>query len=324
MPKIIRIISTVAGTALAIAIAPVAMAQTTVQGGPLTNLNSAGDKIHLALAGYPTAHGLYIYQAVQPAAGARPTQINTASQIWVGTDKGATDPKGDIVLTVDNGHAWGADCAHQVCGIFVRLDHTAPMDTSEDQFIPITFAAASATATSATLPADTLTVKIDGVDAKENVPGKIAYRQVVTFAATSGSGTSVTLKSYTPDLCPVTGNTVTALKGSGQCDIAATSAGNATTAAKTSHFPLIVGLGVQTANVGRVGFKVKVGASWTLAKATNFGETITYKALTKNCSISGFTLKALKVGACKISASAPATANYAAFSATDSFGISKK
>lgn len=319
-----RILATAAAAALAIVVAPAAMAQTMVQGGPLTNLNPAGDKIHLALSGYPTAHGLYIYQAVQPTAGARPTALNTATQIWVGTDKGATDPKSDIVLVVDNGHAWGADCAHQVCGIFVRLDHTAPTDTSEDQFIPITFAAATATTTTTTLPADTIAVKIDGVDAKENVPGKIAYRQVVTFAATSGSGTAVTLKSYTPDLCPVTGNTVTALKGSGQCDIAATSAGSATVGPKTSHFPLIVGLGVQTANVGHIGFKVKVGASWTLAKVTNFGETITYKALTKNCSISGATLKAVKVGACKISATAPATANYKAFSATDIFVVSKK
>ena len=319
-----RIISTVVAVALALFVAPAALAQTTVQGGPLTNLDPAGAKIHLMLSGYPTTHGLYIYQAVQPTAGARPTQINSASQVWVGTDKGATDPKGDIVLVVDNGHAWGADCAHQVCGIFVRFDHTAPTDTSEDQFIPITFAATSATTTPAALPADTITVKIDGVDAKENVPGKISYRQVVTFAATSGSGSAVTLKSYTPELCPVTGNTVTALKGSGQCDIAATSTGSSTVGPKTSHFPFIVGLGVQTANVGHIGFKVKVGASWTLAKVTNFGETITYKALTKNCSVNGFTFKALKVGSCKISASAPATANYAAFTATDTFVISKK
>ena len=319
-----RIIATAAAVAVAVVVAPAAMAQTKVQGGPLTNLNPAGDKIHLALSGYPTNHGLYIYQAVQPAAGARPTQINTATQVWVGTDAGATNPAGDIVLAVDNGHAWGADCAHQVCGIFIRLDHTASTDTSEDQFIPITFAAASATTTSATLPADTIAVKIDGVDAKENVPGKIAYRQVVTFAATSGSGTAVTLKSYTPDLCPVTGNTVTALKGTGQCDIAATSAGNATVGPKTSHFPFIVGLGTQTANIGHTGSKVKVGASWTLPKQTNFGETITYKALTKNCSINGFMLKALKVGACKISATAPATENYAAYKGADSFVISKK
>jgi len=316
-----KFISVLAALGLTVTIAPSALAQTTVQGGPLSNLNPAGDKIHLALSGYPTAHGLYIFQAVQPAAGARPTQINTASQVWVASAAGATDPKGDVVVSVDNGHAWGADCAHQVCGLFVRMDHTASTDTSEDQFIPITFAAASTTTTA--LPADTLAVKIDGMDVKENVPGKIGYRQVLTFSATSGSGTPVTLKSYTPDLCPVTGNTVTALKGTGACDIAATSAGNSTAAAKTSHFPLMVGPGYQTANVGHIGFKVKVGAKWTLAKTTNFGEKITYKSLTKNCSIVGYSLKALKVGTCEISATAPGSSNYNAYTATDSFVISK-
>lgn len=317
-----RIIAAASAFVIALVAAPAAMAQTTIQGGPYTNLNPAGAKIHLALSGYPTANGLYIYQAVQPAAGARPTVINTASQVWVGTAAGATDPKGDIVVNVDNGHAWGADCAHQVCGLFIRLDHTAATNTSEDQFIPITFAAATTTTT--TLPADTIAVKIDGVDVKENVPGKIAYRQIITFAATAGSGTAVTLKSFTPDLCPVTGNTVTALKGTGACDIAATSAGNAAVASKTSHFPLMVGPGVQTANVGHVSFKVKVGATWTLAKQTNFGETITYKALTKNCTIKGFAIKAVKAGACKFSATAPGTDNYGSFAATDTFVISKK
>ena len=310
-----KIVSVIAAFGLAIAIAPSALAKTTVQGGPLTNLNPAGDKIHLALSGYPTALGLYVFQAVQPAAGARPTQINTASQVWIGTAPGATDPKGDIVVTVDNGHAWGADCAHQVCGLFLRLDHTASTDTSEDQFIPITFAAATTPVVVAAQ--DTLAVKIDGVDAKENIPGKIAYRQVVTFSASSGSGAAVTFKSYTPDLCPLTENTVTALKGSGQCDIAAT------VGSKSSHFPFIVGLGTQTANVGHIGFKVKVGAKWVFAKTTNFGEQISYKALTKNCSVSGYNFKALKVGACKISATAPGSSNYNAFATTDSFVIRK-
>ena len=311
-----RLIAVISAIALTVVVAPSAMAQTTVLGGPLTNLNLAGDKIHLALSGYPTAHGLYIYQAVKPEAGARPTFINTASQVWIGSSPGATDPKGDIVVNVDNGHAWNADCEHQVCGLFIRLDHTAPADTSEDQFIPITFMAGTAT-TTVTTPVDTLSVKIDGVDAKENVPGTIAYRQVVTFAATSGSGAPVTFKSYTPDLCPLSGNSVTALKGAGQCDIAAT------VGTKSSHFPFNVVPAAQTSKIGHIGFKVKVGMKWSEAKVTNFGEKLTYKALTSSCSVNGVAFKAIKVGTCKIIASAPGTSNYAAYSATDSFPIVK-
>ena len=295
-----KIVSVIAALGLAIAIAPSALAKTTVQGGPLTNLNPAGDKIHLALSGYPTAHGLYVFQAVQPSAGARPTQINTASQVWIGTAPGATDPKGDIVVTVDNGHAWGADCAHQVCGLFLRLDHTASTDTSEDQFIPITFAAATTPVVVAAQ--DTLAVKIDGVDAKENIPGKIAYRQVVTFSASSGSGAPVTFKSYTPDLCPLTGNTVTALKGSGQCDIAAT------VGSKSSHFPFIVGQGSQTV---KSAFALKVNKKVALDSITNFGEKVSYKNNNpKNCSLSGNTVKAVKAGKCTLIAHAQGTDNY--------------
>jgi hypothetical protein len=69
--------------------------------------------------------------------------------------------------------------------------------------------------------------------------------------------------------------------------------------------------------------KVKVGTSWSLPKATNFGEKISYKSLTKNCSITGIKVKALKVGACKINATATGTENYSAFTGSDSFVVTK-
>ncbi len=307
-----RSISAVIAVALGVVLAPQALAATSVQGGPLTGLSfDAPTKIHLAITNYPSAHGIYVLEAVKPAAGARPTMTNAATQLWLSADTsgGATSIKGDVVLTVDNGHSWGADCAHQECGIFIRLDHTATMDTSEDQFIPLTFVASTAAATptatptAAALPADTLAVTINGVAAVANVPGAIQYRTPVTFAVTTGSGVAATLKSYTPDLCPVTGFTVDALKGSGQCDIAVIAPGDATHAAKTSHFPFIVGLGVQTLTerVSKVSIKVPA----TLTVATNFGESVTYKSSTpKNCSVKGATVKGLKVGTCNLVATA--------------------
>ena len=307
-----RFISAVVAVALGVVLAPQALAATSVQGGPLTGLSfDAPTKIHLAITNYPTAHGIYVLEAVKPAAGARPTMTNAATQLWLSADTsgGATSIKGDVVLTVDNGHSWGADCAHQECGIFIRLDHTATMDTSEDQFIPLTFVASTAVATptatptAAALPADTLAVTINGVAAVANVPGAIQYRTPVTFAVTTGSGVAATLKSYTPDLCPVSGFTVDALKGSGQCDIAVIAPGDATHAAKTSHFPFIVGLGVQTLTerVAKVSIKFPV----TLTLTTNFGESVTYKSSTpKNCSVKGATVKGLKVGTCNLVATA--------------------
>jgi hypothetical protein len=111
-----RLISTLAAVALGVVLAPSSFAATTVQGGPLTGLSfDAPTKIHLVFTNYPTAHGLYVLEAVKPAAGARPTTTNAATQLWLSSDtsQGASSIKGDVVLTVDNGHSWGADCAHQ-------------------------------------------------------------------------------------------------------------------------------------------------------------------------------------------------------------------
>ena len=316
-----RLVSAIAAVALGVALAPQALAATSVQGGPLTGLSfDAPTNIHLAFANYPTAHGLYVLEAVKPDAGARPTQTNAATQLWLSADtsQGAKSIKGDVVLVVDNGHSWGADCAHQQCGIFIRLDHTATSDTSEDQFIPLTFAAstgtgATAAPTSAMLPADTLAVTANGKALTENVPGAIAYRTPLTFAVTTGSGAAATIKSYTPDLCPVTGNVVDALKGSGACDIAVTTPGDATHGAVTKHFPL--NLVPATQSIASTAVAVKVGKSVALTATTAFGEKITYVASSKNCSVKGATVKGVKAGSCSLAASAAGTANYSALNA---------
>ncbi len=53
------------------------------------------------------------------------------------------------------------DCTVSKCGIFMRYDHTVPGDLSEDQFIPLTFKAA--TAGNVALPVDEITATINGV-----------------------------------------------------------------------------------------------------------------------------------------------------------------
>jgi hypothetical protein len=89
-----------------------------------------------------------------------------------------------------------------------------------------------------------------------------------------------------------------------------TSPGDATHAAKTSHFPFIVGLGVQT--IGQRVTKVSLKVPATLTLATNFGETVNYKSSTpKTCSVKGATVKGIKVGACTLVATAMGvTGNY--------------
>ncbi len=300
-----------------LAIAVPAQAATMVQGGPLTNLS--GDKptnIHLALSGYPTKAGLYIYEAVKPVAGARPTISNTATQLWVGVaGTGApTDIKGDLVLVVDNGYSWGADCGTQQCGIFIRLDHNAGQDTSEDQFIPLSFQAIT-TQTVAPISAPittSLSVSINGVATAANTVGTATYRQVLTFTGVTGDGSKASVKSYTPDLCPVVDNVVAPLKGVGTCDIAVLATG------VVQHYPIQLKPAAQSSDVVTPR-AIKLGSTYiklVLPKETSVGETLMYKSATpKICTISGQSFKAIKKGICRFTATAPGSANYNAFNA---------
>ena len=271
-----------------------------VQGGPYTNLDPNGADIHFGFGNFPTAHGLYLYEAVQPETGARPTIFSTA-QVWVSNDPQApASPKGDVKVKV-TAYFTGADCYHMVCGIFVRLDHTAQSDTSEDQFIPITFAAATTTPIVAALPNDTITASVNGKTLSSAAPFTISYQTPVSIDATTGSGVAPTFKVYGEN-CSMVGNMLTALKGSGQCDVAITSPGNATVATVTSHFPVNLKIGIQTpVPFGAAAIKNSI----LLAQMTNFGEKISYKTTSaKICSIVGNQVKIIKTGTCTLIAKA--------------------
>jgi len=335
-----RIITALAVVALAVGIAPQAHAANTkvmwtaANGAPISGTPSvaAGQTLYFVLGSFPTTAGLYAYEAVQPASGSRPTQTSAAIPaltMWISKAPGATsDPTKVQTFTIDNGNAWGADCTHQQCGLWFQFDHTNMADKSEDQFVPFTFVVPAATAAPApaatpssspaaapaVLPADTLAVTANGVALVENALGSITYRTPLTFSATTASKAAVTLKSYTPDLCPVTGFVVEALKGEGTCDIAVTSPGDVTHAAKTAHFPLMVSPATQALTNSSTA--VKVGKRVSLPGSTSFGEMIKYTTSSKNCSVKGSTVKGLKTGSCVVSASAPGTGNYSALKAS--------
>jgi hypothetical protein len=288
---------------------------TSATGAPVsgTPVVAAGEKINLVLGSFPTGSGLYIYQAVQPVAGSKPTLFNQPGAVWVSASNGATfSPAQVISITIDNGHTWGADCAHQQCGLWVEYDFNKSSDRSEDQFVPFAFSTtatpASTSTPTASLPADVLTVSINGKIAQANVPGTIYYQTPLSFTGTAASGAPVTFKSYTPELCPIVNGVVTALKGSGQCDIAATSSGNTMAAPKTSHFPFNVFPGAQ---VVKSAFSVKKGKGVRLDAVSNFGEPVIYKSITKKvCAVDSNIVKTIKRGTCTITATAPAGPNY--------------
>ena len=272
-------------------------AQTTFAGGPLTNLDSPAS-IHIALSNFPTAGGLYVMECVQGDAGVRPTLCNAAVQLWVSTSTGASfAPTADIVLKPTASFTAGStavDCTVSKCGIFLRFDHTLPTDLSQDQFIALTFKASTPVATR---PNDVISASINGQALSAQVPMKIAYRQLATLAATAQSGATLTYDSLAP-ACALKAMAITALKGSGYCDIAITSPGSMSLAGYTAHFPLELTLGVQTIPTIKVGANKKA----MLATKTNFGEPVTYLG-TGSCTTTKNVLTA-KAGTCTVVAGA--------------------
>lgn len=275
---------------------------------PLTNLDPSGATINGGFTKFPTKAGMYIQQCIAPVGTARPATCSDTIQLWVSAagGPGTTSPTGPISLKVSGtitGKGVTVDCTTTQCGLFFRLDHTAPTDFSEDKFFPITFTKGAA---APALAADEVTVTLNGKPLVRNVPSNLAYRADAKIVATTKSGLPVTFTSLTPD-CTYLNGVFTALKGAGQCALGYATAGNATTAAATGNFPFILTLGNQ--KIEGVTKSVKKGQVKTLPLETNFGSPITYKALGKNCVVEANTVKALKSGSCVIKATAAGKAD---------------
>ena len=272
-------------------------AETKFTGAPLTNLDSQGATINIMLLGVPAKGGLYLQECVEAPAGVRPTLCNNAVQLWISTARGASFLPTDVIKFKPTGSfvsgAATVDCTVSKCGIFMRYDHTVPGDLSEDQFIPLTFKAA--TAENVALPVDEITATINGVAVSTKAPITLGYRQLSTVSAVSKAGATLTFASLDPN-CALNGKEITPLKGSGECAISVTSAGNTTAAGITAILPIRLALGVQT--IPAIAAKKSV----SLATTTNFGQKVTYKA-TGNCSIMKNTLNAKK-GTCTVTATA--------------------
>jgi hypothetical protein len=275
---------------------------------PLTNLDPAGATINGGFTAFPKTAGMYIQECVAPVGTARPVTCSDTIQLWVTAagGPGTTSPTGPIALKVAStitGKNVTVDCTMTSCGLFFRLDHTAPTDFSEDKFFPITFKSGAA---APVLAADTVDVTLNGTALVRNVPSNLGYRAQATIVATAKSGLPVTLTSLTPE-CTYANGQFTALKGAGQCALAYSTTGNATTAAATGNFPFMLVPGTQT--VTGITKLIKKGSVKALPLQTNFGVEITYKSANKNCMVEGNLVEAKKSGSCVIKADAPAKAD---------------
>jgi hypothetical protein len=283
---------------------PIASAETfSFASGPLTNLDPAGAKINGGFTKFPTKAGMYIQQCIAPVGAARPAICSDTIQLWVTSagGPGTTSPTGSIALTVSgiiSGRGSIVDCTTSQCGLFFRYDHTAPTDTSEDKFMPISFRAGPA---APILPSDEVTVTLNGKALTRNVPSNLAYRAETKVVATAKSGLPVTLTSLTAD-CTVANGVLTALKGAGQCALGHSTKGNESYAASVANYPFILVPGAQ--QIAGVAKSVKISAKKSLPRETNFGSPITYQSSSKSCSIQGAVVTGKKAGVCRVTASA--------------------
>jgi hypothetical protein len=305
MKKLLALISVLA-IALPVFSAPSASAETFVfESSPRTNLNPAGDTINGGFTKFTTKGGMYMQQCIAPVAGARPATCSDELQLWVSTkgEVGSVSATGPIAFKVAaqiTGRGVSVDCTKTSCGLFFRLDRSATSDTSEDLFLPITFREGVA---APILPADLVTVTLNGKPLTRNVPMGLAYRQSAKIVATAQSGLPVTLTSLTPE-CSYADGVLTALKGVGQCALAHRTAGNDKFASSSANYPFILEPGTQ--KVERATKELKIGKPKAMPAETNFGEVITYKSMSKNCRVELNLIEAKKRGICNIVATAPA------------------
>ena len=272
-------------------------AETKFLGGPLTNLEQQGATINVQLSAVPEKAGLYMQQCVQSTSGARSEICNKAVELWISTSRGASFLPTDLIKFKPTSSfisgTTTVDCTVSKCGIFMRFDHTAGTDLSEDQFIGLSFKS-EATET-VVLPTDEITATINGVVVSTKAPITLSYRELATVSAVSKAGATLTYATLVP-ACALNGTEITPLKGVGECAISVTSAGNATTAGVTAILPIYLALGVQTIPT------IAANKSVTLPTKTNFGQKVKYKA-TGECSVKKNKLTAMK-GKCTISARA--------------------
>lgn len=306
MNKFIRTIAAVGIAFAATLVATPADAATfTWSSRPLTNLDPAGTRITGSFTNFPTKSGLYIFQCVKAkVAGERPAIDTCFDLAWVTAagGQGATSAKDPISFTLKAQYSTATksiDCSIEECGVFFRYDRSAGTDTSEDFFLPMTFAASTTPAMAKTI--DSIVLALNGVTLTKNVPVNLGYRAKAAINATASSGLPVIVTSATPD-CTYANGELTALKGSGVCALSVSTEGNATYDVARANYPFILVPGNQ--KIALTAFGIKKNSTRVLPATTDFGTPITYKSNSMSCKVEINLLMVGKGKGCVLTATA--------------------
>jgi hypothetical protein len=164
------------------------------------------------------------------------------------------------------------------------------------------------------LPAEPVTQDFPVARASQTMsftaPASATIDQSVTLTATASSWLPVTYTSSTPDVCTVSGATLT-LTAAGTCTVVASQPGNAQYAPADSmsgFFP--VGKIPQTISFAPPG-SATAGRPVILTARASSGLAVIYASgSTDVCTVSGFTLTLAKAGTCTVTASQPGDDKY--------------
>ena len=277
---------------------------------PTSGLNS-GDRITVTMSGLSGSLGVYASVCKQGATQMdTPAPCDAQSEMWItGTGAGGSS-NGSASVAVSSTFS-NVDCTVDSCVVYVRGDHNNQNDFSLIRTVSLSFAVGGPSRTP-----DSATAAYGSVTLQPNQPGNLKYRTPITLVVSATSGLPVSLVSLTPD-CVISGNTVTALIGSGVCAIGATTAGNDTYAPLGVNFPFYVHLGKQKIITTHFVRSTSVGKRFFIAATSirsNFGANVKVRVSTPAvCSIKhdskGWTITGITSGSCKVIAHARAKRN---------------
>jgi hypothetical protein len=149
-------------------------------------------------------------------------------------------------------------------------------------------------------------------------PPDVAFGQPVTLTATASSGLPVSYSTNTPDVCTVSGRTVTTT-AAGACAITASQAGDARHApARAVARSFQVERAAQTITFTPPD-STTIGQPVTLTASASSGLAVSYRTDTPAvCTVSGSTVSLATAGTCTITASQPGNDTY-----TPALGVSR-
>lgn len=171
---------------------------------------AAEESISITLENFPSKAGIYLQQCLQSPTSARSEDCNAQTQLWITNARGGSFTPTSAITMKLVAKFGTVDCTAQKCGIFARYDHTAGTDTSEDQFIPITFSA-----NSVVIVAPPKVIEKQSI---QTLPKSLKAGKRLSLPIQTNQGVNITYRSDSTKICTIKDNVVRAVK-KGTCKL---------------------------------------------------------------------------------------------------------